>query len=249
METPLLLGAPSCAHSGATSKTRIVVSSTAAKRLIRGSPHTGLCLLASSAASRWCATGWWRTTAGLPTASSSCSSSASACWSRRQSAAFGKDLHILDCSRELCGSPHLVRLAGGIICERRVVPHQCVKNRGCRRGQRSCFQRAVIEDIRLPGCDGLRVRIGKFGFSNQNLSPNGTDGADFTILARSDRAGDTQPFGDIAVLTDPLPDFGSGFVHVDFEKNGSVSRIGNGTAARRSLTTRRRSLCTGNACH
>ena len=150
--------------------------------------------------------------------------------------------------RELCGLLRPVRFAGGVVRQHRVVEEERVDElRGGRR-HRPRLERAVIEIVRPAFSHGLGVGVGELGLSHQDLAADGTHGAEFTVLARGDRARDPQPLADIAELADALPHFGGGTVDGDFQRNGDVGRRGDRAAdrgGRRSLSRRRRSLCAG----
>src|SRR5439155_15950556 len=108
------------------------------------------------------------------------------------------------------------------------------------------FERAVIEIVRTPLPDRLSVGIGELGLSNQDLVGDGSHGAEFTVLARRDGAWNPQPFADITVFADALPDLGGRAVDGDFQRNRDVSRLRDHDAdgrGWRSLRRRRRSLC------
>src|SRR5712691_24218 len=145
--------------------------------------------------------------------------------------AFGEDLHVLERRGELCGPPRPVHLAGRGVCQHRVVEEQRVDDlRGGRRhGPR--LERAVIEVVRPALPHGLCVGIGELRFSYENLIRDRPYRAKFTVFPRRDRARDPQPFTDVAVLADPLPDFSGGPADSDFQRNGSVSRGGYHDAA------------------
>src|SRR5580700_896187 len=166
---------------------------------------------------------------------------AAARWGGWQRATFGEDLHVLERPCERRGLLRLVLLTGGVIRQHRVIEHQGVNQLRRGRGNRPRLKRAVIEIVGPASLHGLGVGVGKFGSPHEDLARDGTYGAEFAILARGDRAGYPEPFADIAELADALPDFGSGAVHRDLQRNGNVGRI-SGHAA----DIRLRSLRAGN---
>ena len=97
----------------------------------------------------------------------------------------------------------------------------------------------MIEVVRPAVPHRLGVGVGELGLGHQHLAGDGTDGPEFTVLARGDRARDPEPFADIAILADALPHFGRWTVDGDFQGNGDVGRRGDRAAdrgGRRSLS-------------
>src|SRR6266853_1011531 len=97
------------------------------------------------------------------------------------------------------------------------------------------FSNAVVNRVTLRALsasraavsDGLGVRVRKLGLSDEDLvdedlAPGRANGAKLPILARSDDAGNLQPFADIAELTDALPHIGGGAIDGDFQRNEDV---------------------------
>src|SRR5882762_3334650 len=126
---------------------------------------------------------------------------ATARWGGRQRAAFGEDLHVLERLRELPGPLRPVPFAGGVVRQHRVIEYQRINELRRGRGHRPRLQRAVIEIVRTAGSHGLRVGVGQFGFSHEDLARDGTHGAEFTSLARGDLKRTPEPLASGAVLT------------------------------------------------
>src|SRR5262249_58833827 len=111
--------------------------------------------------------------------------------SGRQSSAFGENFHVLEGLRELRSPPRLIAFAGRIIRQHGVIEHEGINELRRGRRQRPRFESSVIQIVWLAGPHWLRISVGKFGFSYEDLVGNGTHGANFTVLARSDRARDS----------------------------------------------------------
>jgi hypothetical protein len=93
----------------------------------------------------------------------------------------------------------------------------------CRQQPR--LKRVVIEIVRPTGPDRMRVDVGKFGFSPEDLARDGMHGTEFTVSARGDRAWYLQPFANIAEFSDAFQNFRRRSVNCDFQRNGDVGRI------------------------
>ena len=162
---------------------------------------------------------------------------------RRQRAALGDRLHVLQRARERRRPRQPIFFLGGIVAHRRVVVDQRVDQLRRGGGHRPRFERAVIEDVRTARAHRLRVGIRELGLADQDLVRDRPHGAELTILALGDRAGNLEPLADVAVLADALPDFGSRLVDCDLERNRDVGRIGDDGGIRRGCGLRRRGRC------
>src|SRR5262249_52747118 len=65
----------------------------------------------------------------------------------------------------------------------------------------------------------------QLGLADQDLSRHGPHGAELSVLAGRNGAGDLQPLADVTELADALPHLGGRPVDGDLQRNGSVGRI------------------------
>src|SRR4029434_7228648 len=110
--------------------------------------------------------------------------SATTAWRwRRQRAAFGDRLHVLQRARERRRARLPILFLGGIVAQRRVVVDQRVDQLRRGRGHRPRFERAVIEDVRTARAHWLRVCIRELGLPDEDLVRDRPHSAELTILA------------------------------------------------------------------
>ena len=141
-----------------------------------------------------------------------------------QRAAFGEDLHVLECPREGRQSSRAVRFPGRVVRQHRIIEDQGIDQLRRGLGDRPRLEGSVIEVVWSVCSGSLCVGIGQLGLSDENLVADATHGAERVSRARRELARNPEPFSDISISSDAFPHLGCGAVNVDLHWNGRVGR-------------------------